>query len=164
MLHPRCVPSLIAHPSCTHPLRVTPRLWQDGKKARCIVSTIHWFEIGVDDIERAAAFYGAVFDTKLHVLDLSDSQGTLMAMLPAPEGVGGGGLVYGPQHGYAPSMGGTLVYITIDDDIDAALARAVDAGGEVLLPKTPLGDGEGGGAVAWLKDSEGNKVGLFSQQ
>ena len=125
------------------------------------MSALHWFEIGVNDIERAAAFYGALYGREFKVMDLTASQGTMIVMLPARGGVGGA-LVYGPQHGYGPSQGGALVYLVIDGAMDAALERAVEAGGEVLLPRTPMGADAGGGSVAWISDCEGNKVGLYA--
>ena len=80
------------------------------------------------------------------------------------DGQVGGALVHNPQYGYAPSTTGTLVYITVQGDLDAVLARIGDAGGEVLLPKTALGENAGGGYVGWAQDTEGNRVGFYSDE
>jgi uncharacterized protein len=97
------------------------------------------------------------------VLDLTEQLGSMIGMLPN-RGGGGGALVQNSQHGYTPSKQGTLVYLVVDGDLDQALARASAAGGQVLLPKTSLGAESGGGFTAWIADSEGNRVGLFSAE
>ncbi len=125
------------------------------------MSVINWFEIPVADFERAKAFYEAVLEKQLFVNDQRETMGSMLGVFPH-DGVTGGCLVHNPQYGYKPSAEGTLVYFTISGDLDAALARVPAAGGEVLLPKTALGENAGGGFVAWLRDTEGNKVGLYS--
>jgi predicted enzyme related to lactoylglutathione lyase len=61
--------------------------------------------------------------------------------------------------GYVPAESGTVVYLHLDD-IRPALARVSPAGGQVLLPLTELPGGQG--VFAQFRDSEGNRVGLFS--
>ena len=89
--------------------------------------------------------------------------GSIVGMLYGGDGVGGA-LVHNPQYGYAPSREGTLVYLSVTGDLNDVLARASDAGREVLLPKTALGENAGGGYVGWVLDTEGNKVGFFSRE
>lgn len=126
------------------------------------MSAIHWFEIPVADITRAAAFYGKVLATEIPIMDLREQMGSQLGALP-DRGGPGGALVQNEAQGYTPSAGGTLVYLVVDGNLDDALGRATIAGGQVLLPKTPLGEQQGGGFVAWIIDSEGNRVGLYSQ-
>jgi predicted enzyme related to lactoylglutathione lyase len=127
------------------------------------MSALHWFEIPVEDIQRAAAFYERLLGASIRVLDLTEQLGSMIGMLPDRGGVGGA-LVQNSQHGYVPSSTGTLVYLVVDGDLDQALERASAAGGQVLLPKTPLGADSGGGFTAWVADSEGNRVGVFSSE
>lgn len=61
-------------------------------------------------------------------------------------------------------MQGTLVYNTVKGNLAAVLARFADAGGEILLPKTPLDENASGGFVGWVQDSNGNKVGFYSDE
>jgi predicted enzyme related to lactoylglutathione lyase len=61
--------------------------------------------------------------------------------------------------GYEPAVAGTVVYLNLED-IRPALGRVAKAGGEVLLPLTELP--EGMGVFAQIRDTEGNRVGLFS--
>lgn len=127
------------------------------------MSVINWFEVPVADFERACAFYETVLDTQLFINDQRETMGSMLGVF-AHDGRVGGCLVHNPQYGYAPAETGTLVYFTISGDLDDALARVPDAGGEILLPKTALGENAGGGFVAWVKDTEGNKVGLYSEE
>ena len=86
--------------------------------------------------------------------------GFQMAMLPYESGKGiGGGIVQG--EGYAPSTDGTLVYLNGGKDLSVPLGRVEAAGGQVLLPKTDIGEN---GFTAYFLDSEGNKVGLHSNE
>lgn len=127
------------------------------------MSALHWFEIPVDNIQRAAAFYEQVLGASVPVIDLTAQLGSMVGMLPNRGGPGGA-LVQNSRHGYVPSDQGTLVYLVVDGGLDQALARVSAAGGEVVLPKTPLGGESGGGFVAWIIDSERNRVGLFAAE
>ena len=127
------------------------------------MSALHWFEIPVADIRRAAAFYERVLGASIQVIDMTAQMGSMIGMLPNRGGVGGA-LVENSQYGYTPSQAGTLVYLVVDGDLDQTLARVEPAGGRVLLPKTALGEGAGSGFIAWVADSEGNRVGLFSEE
>ena len=127
------------------------------------MSAIHWFEIPVADFDRAKDFYETVLDIQLYVNDQRETMGSMLGVFPHSDGVGGC-LVHNPQYGYTPAAVGTLVYLKVAGDLNAALARVDAAGGQVLLPKTPLGDDAGGGFVGWLQDTEGNKVGVYSDE
>lgn len=127
------------------------------------MSVINWFEVPVEDFERARAFYETVIGKQLFVNDMRETMGSMLGVFPH-DGAVGGCLVHNPQYGYTPSTEGTLVYFTITGDLDAALARVPGAGGEVLLPKTALGENAGGGFVSWVRDTEGNKVGFYSDE
>lgn len=125
------------------------------------MSVINWFEVSVADFERAKTFYETVLEKQLFVNDQRETMGSMLGVFPH-DGQVGGCLVHNPQYGYTPSAEGTLVYFTITGDMDSALARVPAAGGEVLLPKTALGEDAGGGYVSWVRDTEGNKVGFYS--
>ena len=127
------------------------------------MSVINWFEVPVADFERARQFYETVIDTQLFINDQRETMGSMLGVFPH-DGQVGGCLVHNPQFGYTPSTEGTLVYFTISGDLDAVLARVPGAGGEVLLGKTALGENAGGGFVGWVRDTEGNKVGFYSDE
>ncbi len=127
------------------------------------MTVINWFEVPVADFERAKTFYETVLDKQLFVNDQRETMGSMLGVFPH-DGQVGGCLVHNPQFGYKPSTEGTMVYFTISGDLDLALARVPAAGGEVLLPKTELGENAGGGFVSWVRDTEGNKVGFYSEE
>ena len=120
-------------------------------------NAVGWFEIPVTDMERAKAFYEHVFQVKLEDLRMGESD---MALFPMKENVIGSAGSLSKGTGYTPSREGVLIYFTAPD-IPATLARAKDKGGEVLLEKTSIG---AEGFIAYLRDTEGNRIALHSRQ
>lgn len=118
---------------------------------------IHWFEIPVTDLDRAQAFYEAVLAAPLRREPMGP---TTLAVLPYTEPAIGGALMAGAP-GAAPSANGTLVYLNVNPSLDAALARALAAGGQLLVPRVDLPDGMG--SFVHLLDVEGNRIGLHAQ-
>jgi predicted enzyme related to lactoylglutathione lyase len=119
-------------------------------------NTVTWFEIPVTDMSRAKAFYTAVMETSFTDEDM---EGFKMAIFAHEEPAVSGMLVQ--SEGYQPSKTGAVIYLNGGDDLSEALARAVEQGAEVLVPKTAINDGECG-YFAQFTDSEGNRVGLYS--
>ena len=117
-------------------------------------NALNWFEIPAADINRAVKFYKAILGAELTVMEMQP--GFVMAMLPHEGGVGGA-IVQG--EGYAPTESGTVVYLNGGEDLNTVLTKVPAAGGEVLMPKTDIGEN---GFAAYFRDSEGNKVGLHS--
>ncbi|MDD1620786.1 MAG: VOC family protein [Methylococcaceae bacterium] len=115
-----------------------------------------WFELPVTDMQRAQTFYRNVLQA-----DFKDEEmgGYQLAIFASEEGAVSGMLVLG-EH-YQPSQTGAVVYFNGGEDLSAPLDRAVKHGGSVLIPKTPIHDGECG-YFALFSDSEGNRVGLYS--
>ena len=118
---------------------------------------IHWFEIPVTDLDRAQAFYEAVLAAPLRREPLGP---TTLAVLPYTEPAIGGALMAGAQ-GATPSANGTLVYLNVNPSLDAALARALAAGGQLLVPRVDLPGGMG--SFVHVLDVEGNRIGLHAQ-
>ena len=117
-------------------------------------NALNWFEIPATDIQRAAKFYATILSTELEVEEMGPE--FPMVMLPAEGGVGGA-IVRG--EGYAPSAEGTVVYLACGPDLSVAQDKVEGAGGKVLMPKMEIGEH---GFVAFIMDTEGNKVGLHS--
>ena len=117
-----------------------------------------WFEIPVADMDRAKAFYESAFDTELALNEMPAADGLTMKMawFPMEMNTGGatGTLMQHPH--YTPSHEGTLVYLSVDD-IPATLAKIEAAGGQAMIPETPIGEH---GFIAIFGDSEGNRVAL----
>jgi predicted enzyme related to lactoylglutathione lyase len=114
------------------------------------MSQVVYFEIPVDDLERAIRFYGEVFGV---TLERESIDGNEMALFPVGDGAAGA-LAKGDS--YHPSRAGVRVYFGVAD-VAAVLARAVAAGGAVLYPVTSIGER---GRVAEFQDSEGNCIAL----
>ena len=118
-----------------------------------------WFEIPAANLERAIAFYEAVFDFKLQAMELANK--LRMAMFPIDPAQGVGGALCQHAEFYTPSQTGTLVYLNADPDLSVALTRVEKAGGRVLVPKTQISPEHGYMAV--FIDCEGNRVALHSR-
>lgn len=117
---------------------------------------LRWFEIATADLERAVHFYQTVFATELRRETCGD---IAMAIFPYAEPYPSGALVAMPQ--LQPRDNGTLIYLDGGDDLNAVLARIPAAGGQVVMEKTDLGKDIG--HIALFIDSEGNRVGVYSQ-
>ena len=104
---------------------------------------VGWFEISVNDMDRAKTFYESVLEISISINDLD---GLLM-----------GSLVKHPT--YIPSdTKGAVLYFSCKDLSDE-LSRVEEAA--ILQPKKEIGGGHG--FMALLKDTEGNRIALHSQ-
>lgn len=126
---------------------------------------VGWFEIYVSDMERARAFYEAMLDTKMEELPSPDASIQMMAFpMPASDECtntfpGACGALARMQ-GVQPGGSGTLVYFSCDDCGEDE-ARAAQAGGQVVKPKSPIGPY---GFISLITDTEGNMIGLHSMR
>lgn len=117
---------------------------------------IGFFELPVIDFERAAQFYNEVF---LQDIKKMEHGGNYMGFFSQNPNIVSGALVQG--EGYTPNEKAAIVYFDCIDDLAPVLERAIKAGGQLLVPKTNIGPEMG--YFAHFKDSEGNRVGLWSQ-
>lgn len=115
-----------------------------------------WFEIPTADLARAVRFYETVFAVTLR--QEGCPSGMPMAIFPAGKTDVTGCLI---QHEHCkPGAEGSTVYLNGGDDLSAPLARAVEAGATLVVPKTLIAPEIG--YFAQFIDSEGNRVGLHS--
>lgn len=116
-----------------------------------------WFEIPAADLDRAQHFYEGILEARLSREAIGDGE---LAVFPyAGKPNASGALMRHPQA--APSMAGTTVYLSVED-VARVLERVPAHRGEVVVPRTTLPDGMG--VFAQFRDSEGNRVGLWSPQ
>lgn len=118
-----------------------------------------WFQIPVDDLDRATRFYERVFACTLTRVN---GDGGTMALFPSDANAPGvsGCLVKHPKS--RPSAEGTLVHFSSpSDDLSRELAIAQEAGGKVLQGKTSIGEN---GFFALIEDTEGNVIGVHSMR
>lgn len=124
---------------------------------------VAWFEIYVQDMERAKAFYEAVFAVKLEKMPPPTAEMD-MEMWSFPCAKETAASTYGAcgmlvKMAGAPSgLGGTIVYFGCQDCAVEA-ARAAEMGGRIYKEKTSIGEH---GFFALVHDTEGNMIGLYS--
>jgi len=123
------------------------------------MNAVGWFDIYVDDLNRAVTFYETVLGAKLE--EMGDPTGeTQMMSFPADMGnYGAAGALTKSPHG-RPGMGGTTIYFG-SEDCAVQQARVADAGGTVIRPKFSIGEF---GWVALCQDTEGNLIGFNSMK
>jgi uncharacterized protein len=117
------------------------------------------FEIPFDDKARAIKFYASAFDWQLKDMPemnyvMAQSVAVGEDQMPKEPGAINGGLTERSKEASAP-----VVYVDVPS-IDDAIRQVQAAGGTVVTPKTPI---PGMGAFARVTDTEGNVVGLYSQ-
>lgn len=129
-----------------------------GEKMSENTNALNWFEIPATNIERATKFYEAIFDLKLVQMEM---MGMKMAMFPTSHEGGkvGGGLCQSEMH--TPSKTGSVVYLNANPDLQLVLDRIEKNGGNITMPKTGIGEN---GFMAFFEDSEGNAIGLHSNE
>ncbi|NOY47115.1 MAG: VOC family protein [Chlorobi bacterium] len=120
---------------------------------------IGWFEIPVNDMDRAKAFYNVVFNINIQVQDFG---GVLMGWFPFTEGKSGasGSLIKHEAYQSSDSQG-ILIYFS-SSDVSNELGRIAAAGGRVVQPKTQISPDIG--YMALFIDTEGNRIALHSRQ
>ena len=118
-----------------------------------------WFEIYVDDMARAKAFYEQVFRYELSEMPAPEGEPIEMMSFPSnmdTPGAASGALV--KMEGFTAGGSGTIVYL-FSEDCSVEGSRVEGAGGKVLRPKTSLGEY---GFMVLAEDTEGNTFGIHS--
>jgi hypothetical protein len=116
---------------------------------------VRWFEIYVQDMPRAKAFYEGVLGVTLEELAGPDIEMWAFSGDPAKSG-SGGALVRVPG---MPSGGNsTLVYFGCEDCAEQE-SRVASFGGTVERPKMSIGEY---GFITLAVDPDGNMIGLHS--
>ena len=118
---------------------------------------IVWFDIPVQNLDRAIRFYSAVLGVQVK---REEMPGMSIGILPH-EGQDIGGCLVPPVEGNdnKPSPHGPLLYFNCQGRLDQAVAAVEPNGGKVSQPKHSIGPY---GFRAVVLDSEGNRVALHS--
>lgn len=123
------------------------------------MSRVVHFEIQADDVERAKAFYAAVFGWAYQ--DYGDISGSpYWGIVTGSEDQPGinGGLMPRPAATPAPGQGTNSYVCTMGvEDYDETERRILAAGGQVALPKMAL---KGMAWQGYYLDTEGNTFGI----
>lgn len=114
------------------------------------------FEIHAEDPERAARFYRAVLGWEIRKWDGPMEYWTVRTGDDAQPGINGGMI---RRRGTIDGQAVIAYVCTVDvESLDRGLAAVAEQGGMVALPKMPV---PGVGWLAYVKDSEGNLLGLL---
>ena len=124
-------------------------------------NTIYWVEIPAKNLDRAKKFYETIFDIQMIPVPLPRGKYAIFPLDKDGKGAGGA-IVEGV--GYEPGLSGNgaVVYLHRDNDLNVPLSKVEKAGGKILMPKTKNSDNPDTGYIAQFTDSEGNRIGLHS--
>lgn len=123
-------------------------------------NAIGWFDIFVNDMDRAETFYRTVLQRTFEdITDPTDSTVVMKAFVTDMACYGAGGALV-KRAGAEPAIGGTIVYFGVKDCAIES-SRVDAAGGKVMKPKMSIGEF---GFVSICMDTEGNLFGLSSME
>jgi uncharacterized protein len=120
-------------------------------------NAIGWFDIYVNDMERAVAFYESVLKLKLEQIIDPTGETQMMSFPWDMTSYGASGALVKSNHS-SPGLGGTMVYFSVED-CSVEESRVVAAGGKIVRPKFSIGQF---GWVSLCEDTEGNMLGFNS--
>lgn len=121
---------------------------------------IVWFEIYVDDMERATKFYETVMDLTLEAIPNPTDEEMDMKTFPGNMDVYGANGALVKMKGVEAGGNSTIVYFN-SKDCTTEEQRVVKAGGKIFKPKMSIGEH---GFITLFSDTEGNMVGLHSME
>jgi uncharacterized protein len=120
-------------------------------------NAIGWFDIYVEDMDRAVTFYESVLGQKLEKI-IDPTGATQMMSFPANmKAYGASGALVKSKHS-RPGVGGTMVYFSVED-CSVQESRIIAANGKIVRSKFSIGEF---GWVTLCVDTEGNMFGLNS--
>ena len=122
-------------------------------------NALNWFEIPASDFDRAKKFYETLFDYQMPEMQMGPVKMGFF-LYDQPGGKVGGAICKSEMH--KPSEDGALIYLNCQPDLQVALDKVEAAGGKIIQKKTAISPDQNLGYMAFIIDSEGNKVGLHS--
>ncbi|MAU70797.1 MAG: lactoylglutathione lyase [Pseudozobellia sp.] len=124
------------------------------------INPVVWFEIYVNDIDRAATFYEKVLQVTLKNMSDPTNSDVQMKYFPNDmENYGAAGALIKMDQ-VIPSTDGSLIYFGCED-CKVLENRAAENGADIIQPKMAIGEN---GFVSIIKDSEGNSIGFHSMK
>ena len=120
---------------------------------------VEWFEIPVENMDRAIKFYESILGLTLTKMDLG---ALIMAVFPhTGDATGSGGALVQHPDFYKPSTDGCLLYLSAPSgDLSNEMGKVTAAGGQVLMEKKSIA--EDVGFMGLFIDSEGNRMAFHS--
>jgi predicted enzyme related to lactoylglutathione lyase len=123
------------------------------------MNAVGWFDIYVDDLPRATAFYEKVLGLTLEQMGDPTGESQMMSFPTEMGNYGAGGALTKSEH-VRPGPGGTVIYF-MAQDCAVEEGRVSGAGGHVLRPKFSIGEF---GWITLRQDTEGNTFGINSMK
>lgn len=123
------------------------------------MNAVGWFDIFVDDMSRATAFYQTVLGITLEEMGDPTGESEMMSFPNEMSAYGAGGALTKSAHG-RPGVGGTTLYFSVEGCAEQE-GRIAQAGGQVVRPKFSIGDF---GWITLAMDTEGNMIGFNSMK
>lgn len=143
----------------TDPAGAEFALWQPGTMAGfgrcCEDDSLLWVELWTRDPELARDFYPALFGWQVQSFPMPDGSYDLWTTDPGDQFASFGGIM--PVRDGMPSQDEEWVPYFMVADPDATIARAVDAGGKVLMPAEDTPPGR----IAALTDQFGARFSII---
>lgn len=121
---------------------------------------VGFFDIYVDEMDRAQQFYETVLNTKLSSMDDPNESSVEMRAFGDDFTSHGAGGALVKVEGARPGSGGTMVYFS-SEDCKIEEGRVEQAGGKIIRSKYPIGEH---GFVSIASDTEGNMIGFHSMK
>ncbi|MCD7901417.1 MAG: VOC family protein [Bacteroides sp.] len=116
---------------------------------------VAFFEIPAIDFGRSVNFYEKVFNCKLEVMDCETEK---MAFFPPEDGKCPGAISFAEN--FKPSENGVLVSLQVKN-MEETINHIETNGGKIVHEKMKI-EAEGMGYFSIFIDSEGNRIGLYS--
>lgn len=117
-----------------------------------MTNRVYYFEMPVDNFDRAIKFYETVFGWKVTKTDRPS--GPYYSVKTGNDDKPGiNGSFFKKEEGWS-----TVSNVINVEDIDACIKNLEELGGEIVFPKTTI---NGVGYLAYFKDSEGNTFGMM---
>jgi uncharacterized protein len=117
---------------------------------------VRFFEIPAVDFNRAVKFYQEVFGQELAISECET--GKMACFMENDMAIGAISL----SKGFKPSSDGVLISLNAGKSMDEILIKISLNDGEIVTSKTKI-EVDGLGYFAIIIDSEGNKIGLYSE-
>lgn len=123
------------------------------------MNAIQWFEIPALDLDRAFQFYTAILKGNVRMASFGNGPIILFNVPFATGEAVGGSIVV--RDDLKPTTEGSVLYLNAFGPLSDAVSKVENSGGQVLMPLIDLGKF---GFSALIIDSEGNKIGLLSNE
>lgn len=119
-------------------------------------NVVTWFEIPVKNMNRAQQFYSDILQMDLTQIEQGKQR---MVVFPFDGDNVSGSLVSADDQDPGQSGNGVCIFLNAGEELQPAVDRVTEAGGEILVEKIEIESG----VISYIRDTEGNKVGLYAQ-